>query len=476
MYFIFRLYIDIFILESLSRNALMSTCYLYTHVCINLKYKSMSKIAPNKYLCSMLDSQLQASVVGPIFGNNQLELQIPTRGCYNGIHSTNISATPNALWHTESKVFNDNGDTRSGENLLESSISPTLLKSSRESFVKRLAATPISPKHVTNINISNDANNIEQVHNIIDNKEPVVCNHHRSAYTRRRSSMNRPAKYTDNSLSGTLSSTGLSSITDRFIAETGSTSDMNQNKNTKFSNDSTTIGSSLFEDFCTSALTKKEDEFDNSLYFEGMLAPQLDIADVIRAIDEDDEEEEEEKRISYIKISDSESNFISNRQLENRKIFGLNDGTGMSDKLEATILSSVSSLSDKSLSGARLILATRRLSGIMSTRTSIGSWAPSHEISEGNKDNHSSANRYSSPNHLSYTSTKLDDMLSHASSSSSSQMNLVPCSLDDLSNFSGRMSICDNMTFADPRLFGMNEIELIDWQKEAHEWEMEVEM
>ena len=39
----------------------------------------------------------------------------------------------------------------------------------------------------------------------------------------------------------------------------------------------------------------------------------------------------------------------------------------------------------------------------------------------------------------------------------------APINLDDLSHYPGRLSICDQMTFSDSRLFGNDDIEVTDW-------------
>jgi len=75
--------------------------------------------------------------------------------------------------------------------------------------------------------------------------------------------------------------------------------------------------------------------------------------------------------------------------------------------------------------------------------------------------------RFSGINLISARSRRHSSLLSRRNSKSSN--------LGDLSDHSGRMSICENMSFVSG-IFSMNEMELAEWQKEAAEWEKEAEM
>mmetsp|Transcript_14303 Transcript_14303/g.16929 ORF Transcript_14303/g.16929 Transcript_14303/m.16929 type:complete len:234 (-) Transcript_14303:301-1002(-) len=75
--------------------------------------------------------------------------------------------------------------------------------------------------------------------------------------------------------------------------------------------------------------------------------------------------------------------------------------------------------------------------------------------------------RFSGINSIPARSRRRSSILSRRSSKSSN--------LGDLSSHSGRMSICENMSYGSG-IFSMNEMQLKEWQKEAAEWEKEADM
>jgi len=80
------------------------------------------------------------------------------------------------------------------------------------------------------------------------------------------------------------------------------------------------------------------------------------------------------------------------------------------------------------------------------------------------------------PRRLSLSSMMIDEIISTQSKSQLRLSNKSFSNLDDLSCLTGRMSICENMSFGESGIFSLDKCEIAEWEREAIEWEKEAEM
>jgi len=230
------------------------------------------------------------------------------------------------------------------------------------------------------------------------------------------------------------------------------------------------------------------DNFNNSLYLDGMVST-LGV------------EEMSGSTLSKIKTSESPNTNTSNnspflnrmvqRGLGEKEMSGL---TGLTDarrpsNTSSSLMSGFSDIgrasgtsnsmgADDLSKGSCTIMSDGLSRPPMYTqnsllRTSFSTFVP--DIGEGDEDNSTFEGTDDASKQLSYGTLKSDEMMSIRSRlrSSMSRRNSGFSNLDDLSCFSGRISVCENMSTTESGIFSMNDSQVEQWAQEANEWEKE---
>ena len=361
----------------------------------------------------------------------------------------------------EVAAFNQSGDQWLSENVVS------------EEDTKKL---PISPQNVT------------------ENSDSFIRDEHgrafplRQSFTqgdRRGSGMKRDPKYALNESMGTFSTTGLSGISDP--------TNISNFTGISFATESTGTAS------CSSGPVKVNiteppkkahdvdtNAFNNSLFLEGIAPLSLGEKEGLDSTNVNNIQYGFTELMMKEDLSIASSAFTSEKRpssLKTKQLSGLSGISGTMSKEDLSIASSaflpekrLLSLKNSTadLSTADSTLMSERRQSLL--RASFSTYVP--DIGEGNEDDLTYEDSHASKT-ISMNSIQTDEIMSTRSrrrSSLLSRGNLVHSCLDDLSNLSGRMSICENMSMADSGVLSMSVAEVEDWVGDAARWERDAEI